>query len=221
MSTRSLRARLDRLARFLKVDDVVDKNEDRTQEYTIDSELAQALSEASNRMNSLERRVKRWSQKPLTAEEEAEERLLEETISAMAMRAVLPVPYGRDEAIRDRNRKNALRRRRISGAEAIQLAAREIAYSYQSPEGRAWKRIAELETLMRKGRKTTAQIDEVLRLHSEYPPLPPDQDEPSWRSLQAYRKVGIESLREQRRQLEEAEKKYRAYKLASGTLKAK
>ena len=61
---------------------------------------------------------------------------------------------------------------------------------------------------MHSGQRTIANIDEILRLEAQYPPLPPDPGDPLDKAIQAFRVGEIKSLREERRQLEIRRKKH-------------
>jgi hypothetical protein len=214
MSTRRLQARLDRVARSLDIAGGTGQtDEDRLHEFTIDPELAEMLCKDSEHLNSLNSRF--WE--ALTAEETAELAALKERVPSLANKVVLPVPYGRDELCRDRNRVNELRERRLrmghsketDDIEETQLTARMLAYSYQTDEGRAWRRIDEIMWPDRY--RTIAELDEVHRLHALYPPLPPDPDGHWGRlanSLDAMRNVLIEGLNDEKLRHEKFAKKY-------------
>jgi hypothetical protein len=211
MTRRHLHGRLDRVARALekkRATDQVDKN--RSREFTIDPLLAEAVVKDSERLWSLTSRFR----KQLTAEESDEKRTLKERVADLAVKVVLPVPYGRDEMYRDQNRLGELWRKTgmrglqpsdSEGLEIGELKARKIAYAYQTDEGRAWRRIEELENT---NRRTIAVIDEILRLHEAYPPLPEDPGEPACTTLRRMRELCFESLKDEKRSLEKYSKKY-------------
>lgn len=89
--------------------------------------------------------------------------------------------------------------------EETQLTARMLVYSYQTDEGRAWRRIDEIVWADRY--RTIAELDEVLRLHALYPPLPPDPGSIA-NSFDAIRNVLIERLNDEKLMNEKFAKKY-------------
>ena len=188
MSPRALRRRLDRLERAIEKAEQQNKdhihelqNKDRTHEFTIDPASAKALLFDADRLRDLDSVLRK---EPLTAKEIEEKRRLRERISDVASKIALPPGYGLTEAWRDYCRLDALRWRRITNKaftdaeaiEATQLSVRIMAYKFQSPEGRAWLRIRDLQRKL--ARLSLDELDELIHLIKLYPPFLRDSHTP-------------------------------------------
>ena len=188
MSPRAFRRRLDRLERSIEKAEQQNKdhihelqNKDRTHEFTIDPASAKALLCDDNRLSDLDYVLRK---EPLTAKEIEEKRILRERISDVASKIALPPGYGLTEAWEDYCRLDALRlllpRNQVftdaQTIEIAQLRARIMAYKFQSPEGRAWLRIRDLQ-----GKRTGLsldELDELIHLIKLYPPFLRDSHTP-------------------------------------------
>src|SRR5262249_10866263 len=177
MSTRQLRARLDRLEQSAK--STTKENKDRGFGFSIDPALANALRDDRKRLDELERArpdfMSRWR---TNAPDSPEERMLRERIAERAKTISCPADYGFTEVWDDRVRLLARQNHdelppwfahltplNDDAAEA-QAIARIEAFN-QTPEGRARARIAELERFW--WRRTPAENSELDGLLALYP----------------------------------------------------
>ena len=154
MSTRSLRARLDRLAR---ANDAIQQEKDPVSDFSIDPALARALRDDYKRLAELRRaRTYRWP--PINEEVTEEERSLRARFAERAGTISCPANYGLNEVWDDRERLHSLEcgetlppwfahleRNHIKDQDAYeaQLITRIAAFD-ESPEGRARSHIREL-----------------------------------------------------------------------------
>src|SRR5262249_34936221 len=175
MSTRQLRARLDRLEQSAKR--ITEKSKDRSFDFSIDPALANALRDDRKRLDELERArpdfMSRWR---TNAPDSPEERMLRERIAERAKTISCPAGYGFNEVWDDRVRLLARQNDEelppwiahltpLDDVEEAQAMARIEAFD-QSPEGRARARIRELG---QKWRKTPAEHSELDGLLTRYP----------------------------------------------------
>jgi hypothetical protein len=180
VSTRRLRARLDRLEKMPKpvpgafrIDPALAK-ELRDNQRRFDE-----LSTARKNQNSLNETSGNCDQQIAPSEEES---LLRARIDRMVDTIVCPPSYGawqakKDRYIRNLNYKDP--RSAAEDAEHAQLTARVLAFS-RTPEGCARDRIAELHwkqtLLMLRGGLSAAEQSELHHLQTLYPDLPLDPD---------------------------------------------
>jgi hypothetical protein len=174
MSVHRLRTRLERLSPSISTDGARD--------FTIDQTLAKALRDDKERLNELLRKRYAPSQHggPLTAAEVEEESNLPARIAERARTIVLPVGYGAREALRDANRLVKLFYKRITppcgggplteaeDAEEAQLTAQVAAFA-ETTEGRALRRIRDLEVRGISAVLSDAEQNELESLQKLYP----------------------------------------------------
>jgi uncharacterized protein YnzC (UPF0291/DUF896 family) len=216
MSIRQLRARLDRLSRSNK--NAIERDQDSAREFKIDPALAKALRDDYERLCELLRKRDAPSQHggPLTAAEKEEEPRLRAHIDSRARAIKCPADYGPTEARKDNNRLDQLYTKRLSppscgggkltdaeDTEEAQLRARVAAYdvadktSYmESPEGRALKRINELEDREFRAGFSTAEQNELDTLRRLYPHLPSHLNDPLLNAMKAVYRSMDETERE-------------------------
>lgn len=172
MSTRRLRARLDRLMQ--SANSTTEENKARACDFTIDPALAEALRDDRKRLDELDPPAL-WLRliKPRrTGEEEEEEvRMLRARIAERASTISCPPSYGIKECRDDERRLRDEDKVKYSDAEKAQLVARIEAFN-QTPEGCARAHIRELRFKL--GWKSQAEHSELERLITLYPD--PDMD---------------------------------------------
>ena len=197
MSTRSLRARLDRLTR---ANSTILQEKEHAPDFIVDPALAKALRADYRRLYELGKgRRFRWP--PTKEDETEEERTLRARIAEGARTISCPASYGFNEVRDDKVRLRAL----LSGEELpswaahlaqnhikdpdayeAQLIARIQAF-HQSPEGRARHRLEELKDQGRDGR-SPAEQSELENLQTLYPELWVHPLHPLKRSIEAWSK---------------------------------
>jgi hypothetical protein len=213
MSTRSLRARLDRLTRAYGA---IPQEKDHTSEFTIDPALAKALRDDRTRLDILAQG--RPMHPPSTNEEEAEEeRLLRARIAERARTISLPAGYGFNEFWDDVERLSALQSKNElppwlshlaqnnvedPDAKEAQLIARIEAFG-QGPEGRARDRIRELKIKTRASMSPAVQseLEGLLRLYPESWCHPKDPMKGAYEAWDAAAKKAREEGRQRKQQL--------------------
>lgn len=194
MSTRSLRARLDRLTR---ANSAILQEKDRVPDFTVDPALAKALQDDKKRLYQLgEARPYRWP--PTNEDETEEERMLRARIAEKARTISCPAGYGFNEVLDDQVRLQALlsgeklppwfahlTQNHVKDPDAMeaQLMARIEAF-HQSPEGRARSRISELESA--RPRLHSAEYSELEGLLTFYPEPWIHPNDPMKRSVEAW-----------------------------------
>jgi hypothetical protein len=174
---------------------------DGTGAFTIDVAVAKALRDDYHRLGELERKK---CGDPLSAVEVEEESKIRARIVDRARAIGCPAGYGLKQAQNDSNRLHQLYCKRISppscggGAlldaedvEEAQLRARVAAFA-ESPEGCARYRIRDLEMQDFRGGRSAAEQNELDRLRTLYPDLPPDPDDPLTEAFEAWRRVAAE-----------------------------
>jgi hypothetical protein len=179
MSTRSLRARLDRL---IRAKSAILQERDRARDFTINPALAEAIRDDYNRLGMLVRN------RPRNAPESPEETTLRAHIAERAKAVSLPPEYGPREQFSDRDRLDAIHCKQMSppqcgggilsdaeDAEEAQLRARVEAFN-ETPEGRARNRIFELvlRSFVRISAAEKAELDRLKELYPELPLVPND-----------------------------------------------
>ena len=176
MSTRRLRARLDRLMQ--SANSTTEENKARACDFTIDPALAEALRDDRKRLDELHPayvdfpRIKpRRTEEEEEDEEEEEIRMLRARIAERASTISCPAGYGIKECRDDERRLRDRDRVKYSDAEEAQMVARIEAFK-QTPEGRERARINELRRKW--GWKSQAEHSELERLITLYPD--PDMD---------------------------------------------
>jgi hypothetical protein len=180
MSTRRLRARLDRLTQ--PANSTMGENKDRACDFTIDPALAKALRYDRKRLDELQgARPFRWP--PTNEGETEEERTLRARIVERARTISCPAGYGSNEVLDDQVRLSALQSKtelppwfshlaqndvEDPDAEEAQLIARIEAFN-QTPEGRAQNRINELviRSLRWMSPAEHSELDSLLTLYPE------------------------------------------------------
>jgi hypothetical protein len=191
MSTRSLRARLDRLTR--SANSAIKQRKDG---FTVDPALAKSLRDDYERVEFLylKRVAPREYGGPPTPAEIEEEGVLPARVAERAGAIECPPDYRPDN---DSDRLSELRSKRkspsscgggplneVEDAEEAQLRARVEAYR-QTPEGRALDRKAELVFKEITGGLNTTEQNELDGLRTLYPDQPLDQKHPLYDALLA------------------------------------
>lgn len=165
MSTRRLRARLDRLMQ--SANSTTEESKARACDFTIDPALAEALRDDRKRLYELHPSYMNL----FRTEEEEEVRMLRARIAERASTISCPAGYGIKECRDDERRLRDRDKVKYSDAEEAQLVARIEAFN-QTPEGRARAHIGELRFKL--GWKSQAEHSELERLITLYPD--PDMD---------------------------------------------
>jgi hypothetical protein len=186
VSTRRLRARLDRLTLSARIW----QDRDRAHDFTIDPTLAKALRNDLQQLSELIRkRPPRQHGGPVSAAEVEEESRLRASIADRTRAISCPAGYGARQARNDGVRLHQLHCKRLSppscgggtltdaeDAEEAQLTARVAVYD-ESPEGCARHRIFELKLQSFPGGLSTAEQNELDSLLTLYPDLPLDPND--------------------------------------------
>jgi hypothetical protein len=203
MSTRQLRARLDRLTRFART--AVGQDRDGVHNFTIDPALAKALRNDKQRLSEV---IDSQHGGCVSAAEVEEESRLRASIADRLRAIGCPAGYGPRQRRNDSNRLHELRCKRLTprscgggtltnaeDAEEAQLMARLAAYG-ESPEGRAQSRIFEL-TIRRfsSGGLSTAEQSELDSLSTLYPKPPLDPNDPLDKEMEAFSVALKEALK--------------------------
>jgi hypothetical protein len=165
-------------------------------DFTIDPVLARALRDDYERAGELLRK-----ERPLSAAAEQELAWLRARITKTAKAIGCPAGYGLKQFKKDNARLHRLYCQRISpphcgggalpeaeDAEEAQLRARVTAFD-ESPEGCARERIWHLVMQDFRGGRSAAEQNELDKLKTLYPDLPPDPDDPNTEALEALRRV--------------------------------
>jgi hypothetical protein len=204
MSTRRLRARLDRLTQ--SANRASGQEKERAFDFTIDPALGKAIRDDKARLQVLSFKDTRPEQfgGPLTAAEIEEEKMLLARNEERARTIVCPPGYGQKEYRADTNRLFALDDKRISSgglndaedAEEVQLVGRIAAYD-ETPEGRGRRRIFALICRIR----STDEQNELDNLEKLYPSPPIGPNDP--------RRVLLEKIEEAIKMNEERALKWR------------
>ena len=185
MSTRSLRARLDRLAQ--RGDKNKQEDNDPFSHFTVDPELANALRDDRKMLNEIESKAGRAFRRPFTTEPDTEEeRMLRVRIAERASTIKCPAGYGFNAFQDDKVRLYYLNQKpprwfedlKLNGvkdpdAKEAQLIARIEAFK-QTPEGRARARIWELQMEACVSEGELNELEALLALYPEPDSHPKD-----------------------------------------------
>jgi len=155
---------------------------DGTYSFTIDGAVAKALRDDDHRLGELLRKKCGGTLSAMEAEEESK---LRTRIADRARAIGCPTGYGPRQVQKDSNRLHQLYCKRISplscgggpladaeDVEEAQLTARVAAFD-ESPEGRARRRIRDLQIKDFSGGRSAAERDELDSLQTLYPDLSP------------------------------------------------
>jgi hypothetical protein len=215
MSTRSLRARLDRLTR--STNRTIGQEKDHASDFTIDPALAKAIRDDCERLNVLFH--KRWAPSgyrgPPSASGKEEEQMLHARIAERASAISCPPGYGQRECFNDYDRLDKFFCKRLSpplcgggpfsdaeDAEEAQLRARVEAFR-ESPEGHARQRIGELSCKKSSG-LSTAEQSELDSLQTIYPYVPRYLNDPLESNYEAWTAAAKKAEDEMRERMRDA-----------------
>lgn len=168
-------------------------------DFIIDPALAKSLRDDKHRLGKLVGKQFGENGAPLSAAEIKEEVELRARIADRASAIGCPVGYGPKQARHDSFRLHRLNCKQLSpsscgggvlsdaeDAEEAQLVARIAAFE-ESSEGRARRRIFELNLQSFSSKLSLAEQDELNSLMTRYPELPLDPDDPVKKVIEAFR----------------------------------